>query len=117
MGEDLVTRCGIAHALADVQDDPREELRWDEAALAAALEATDEDAAAHGMAQGVTGLMPSLRLNLADVHRRLGAPDAARAHALEARAALAALEPNPYLEDIARSVDRILTGIGPDATP
>ena len=39
---DPVHQCAVAHALADVQDDIGEELRWDLAALDAAGDVTDE---------------------------------------------------------------------------
>jgi len=35
-GNDVVQRCAVAHHLADVQDDPRDELKWDLRALQAA---------------------------------------------------------------------------------
>ncbi|SFN02458.1 hypothetical protein SAMN05216207_1006165 [Pseudonocardia ammonioxydans] len=65
-------RCVLAHYAADVQDDPLEELRWDGRALAAADEVTDERVRAHHASLQIAGFYPSLHLNLADVHRRLG---------------------------------------------
>ena len=40
--DDAVERCAVAHHLADVQDDPRDELSWDLRALAAADALTPE---------------------------------------------------------------------------
>jgi hypothetical protein len=65
---DDTERCTIAHFLADLQEDPADELVWDERALAAAP--ADDP--------GVRAFFPSLLLNLADVHRRLGHFDTAR---------------------------------------
>src|SRR5690349_12798297 len=48
-------RCALAHAMADVQDDVADELLWDERALAAADELTDERVAAGGVPTGVAG--------------------------------------------------------------
>ena len=66
--------------MADVQDDVAEELRWDERALAAADGLTDERVAAGGVPAGVAGFYPSLHLNIAECHRRLGNPTQAREH-------------------------------------
>ena len=41
---DPMHRVGIAHSMADLQDDPAEELRWDQRALRAADELSDEHA-------------------------------------------------------------------------
>jgi len=109
---DPVTRCGIAHSLADVQDNPQAELEWDLRALASALRATDGDVGALGMTNGVAGLMPSLHLNLADVYRRLGQLEVGKGHALQARASLTVVEATPYFETIADAVDRVLTELG-----
>ena len=43
-GGDAFHRCVIAHFLADLQDDLRDELAWDERALAAVACVTDERA-------------------------------------------------------------------------
>ena len=43
-GGDAFHRCVIAHFLADLQDDLRDELVWDERALAAVAGVTDERA-------------------------------------------------------------------------
>ena len=77
-GEDAFHRCVIAHFLADLQDDVRDELMWDERALAAVAGVTDERAQEYHPSLQVRGFLPSLYLSLADDHRRLG--DAERAH-------------------------------------
>jgi hypothetical protein len=109
---DPVTKCGLAHSLADVQDSPQAELKWDLKALTSVLDASDSDVGALGMAQGVAGLMPSLHLNLADVYRRLGWLEVAKGHALQARRALASVEANPYFDTIADAIERVLTKVG-----
>ncbi|MGD2101785.1 MAG: hypothetical protein PVG83_06060 [Acidimicrobiia bacterium] len=109
---DPVTRCGLAHSLADVQDSPQAELKWDLRALTSVLSASDSEVGALGMAQGVAGLMPSLHLNLADVYRRLGWLEVAKGHALQARGSLAAVESNPYFDTIAEAIERVLTKAG-----
>src|SRR3712207_7984771 len=67
---DPLHRVTLAHFLADLQDDVRAELRWDERALAAAGDLTDERAQRYDAALRVRGLLPSLHLDLADCRRR-----------------------------------------------
>lgn len=100
-------RVAIAHQLADVQDDPLEELAWDERALAAAELLTDERVAAGGVATGAASLYPSLHLNLADVLLRLGRPDRAAHHVAAGRAALGALPDDGYRQLIVGGLDRV----------
>ena len=70
----------VAHHMADVQDDPREELTWDLRALEAAESVTDERAAAAGVNGPVAGFYPSLHLNLGEDYRKLGDCVEARRH-------------------------------------
>jgi hypothetical protein len=77
---DAFARCFLAHSLADVQDDPREELRWDVIALEAGEAVTEEQAAAREVPGGRRGLLPSLHLNLAESYLRVGDEDSARNH-------------------------------------
>lgn len=93
---DALHRCAIAHAMADVQDDVHEELVWDQRALAAANELSDERAAEAGVASPVAAFFPSLHLNLGDAYRRLGDLDRAREHLDLATAALDALPADGY---------------------
>ena len=85
---DPLHRVSIAHFLADLQDDVRAELRWDERALAAAGDLTDERAQRYDAALRVRGLLPSLHLNLADCLRRLGEASGARQHLAQAAASM-----------------------------
>jgi hypothetical protein len=89
-------RCVLAHFLADLQDDLRAELHWDELALAAVAEVTDERAREHDASLQVRGLLPSLYLSLADDHRRLGEPGRAREFLDRARSVSDALDDGPY---------------------
>jgi hypothetical protein len=77
---DTFHRCTLAHYLADLQDTAEAELLWDERALAAAADLTDERLQQVHPTLSVAGFLPSLHLNLADDHRRLGHSDLARAH-------------------------------------
>ena len=75
---DPLAECVLAHHLADLQDDPHEELRWDLISLAAADQVTDARAAAESLRGGRRGLYPSIHLNLAEDYLKLGDRDAAR---------------------------------------
>ncbi|WP_394618847.1 hypothetical protein JNUCC0626_07020 [Lentzea sp. JNUCC 0626] len=97
-GGDDFHRCVIAHFLADLQDGQRDELMWDERALAAVDGVSDERAQQFDQSLQVRGFLPSLYLSLAEDHRRLG--DAASAHEFleKAEAASDALGDDPYGE-------------------
>jgi hypothetical protein len=99
-GDDAFARCFLAHSLADVQDDPREELRWDLLALAAAADVTEERAAEQEVPGGRLGLYPSLHLNLAEDYVRLGDDEAARRHYLAGREHLHLLDEHEYGQSI-----------------
>lgn len=101
---DALHRCILAHHLADLQDTLDAELRWDERALAAVSEVTDERAQRHLPTLDVRALLPSLYLNLADCHRRLGHPGPAREHLGRAREHLDRLPDDPYGEMIRAAV-------------
>lgn len=99
--------CVLAHAMADVQDDVRQELLWDHRALAAADALTDERTAHAGVALPVAGLYPSLHLNLSDCYRKLGDLDRAREHLRHARAGIDALGDDEYGRLIRDGLDRL----------
>jgi len=109
---DPLHRCALAHAMADLQDDVREELRWDERALAAAHALSDERAVAGGVPGGVAGFYPSLHLNLAECHRRLGDAERAREHLALGRAALGALPDDGYGRMVRGGLDRLADRLG-----
>ncbi|MGY1604749.1 hypothetical protein [Geodermatophilus sp. SYSU D00815] len=93
---DPLLRCTLAHAMADVQVDVRDELLWDRRALAAAEQITEARAAAAGVTLPVAGLYPSLHLNLSECYRRLGDPDRAREHLQRARDTIDVLGDDGY---------------------
>lgn len=99
--------CVLAHAMADVQDDAREELRWDERALTAAGRLTDARVAESGVPLSVAALYPSLHLNLAECHRKLGDLDRAREHLRQAEARIGALGDDGYGTLIRGGLDRL----------
>ena len=110
-------RCAIAHTLADLQDDVHDELAWDLRALAAADALTDDRVAAGGVAVAVAGFYPSLHLNLADAHRRLGDHERAAHHVAAGTAALGALPDDDYRQMIADALARIASGLPTPAPP
>ena len=61
--------CTLAHAMADAQDDLREELLWDLRALSAADLLTDARMRQAGVGLPAGGLYPSLHLNLSECYR------------------------------------------------
>lgn len=104
---DAFHRCALAHSMADVQDDVADELLWDERALAAAESLTDDRLAEGGVAAGVAAFYPSLRLNLAECHRKLGDLTSARRHLEQGRAAVDALPDDGYGQLIRSGLDRL----------
>ncbi len=104
---DPLQRCGVAHSMADAQDDPHEELRWDLLALEAAHGVTDADTHQAGMASPAAAMFPSLHLNLADVHHRLGHLDQAATHLARGREAAGVLGDDPYGQMIRDAFDRL----------
>lgn len=93
---DPLHRCTLAHAMADMQDDVRAELMWDQRAMAAADQLTDARVAEAGLALPVAGLYPSLHLNLCECYRKLGDLDQAREHLQRARDTIGALGDDEY---------------------
>jgi hypothetical protein len=102
---DALHRCALAHSMADAQDDPREELRWDLLALDAAESVTDERARQAGVTGTVRGFYPSLHLNLGEVYRKLGDVEKATDHLVLGRAAVDALGDDGYGRMIAGGLD------------
>jgi tetratricopeptide (TPR) repeat protein len=104
---DALHRYALAHHMADVQDDVREELAWDLRALEAADSVTDERARQAGVASPVSGFYPSLHLNLGEVYRKLGDLDRAREHLQQGRAAVGSLGDDGYGQMIKGGLDRL----------
>lgn len=101
---DALHCCTLAHHLADLQDTTEAELAWDERALAAVSELTAERAQRYLPSLQVQAFLPSLYLNLADCHRRLGNTGPAREYLARAREHLAQLPDDPYGETIRAAV-------------
>jgi tetratricopeptide (TPR) repeat protein len=104
---DPLHRCVLAHAMADVQDDVRQELVWDQEALAAAELLTDARVAQAGVTLTVAGLYPSLHLNLGECYRKLGDLGRAREHLRQARAAIGTLGDDGYGRLIKGGLERL----------
>ncbi|MBB5084725.1 tetratricopeptide repeat protein [Nonomuraea endophytica] len=108
--------CVLAHAMADVQDDVRQELMWDLRALAAAGLLTDERVARAGVALPVAGLYPSLHLNLSECYRKLGDLENAREHLRRAQATIGALGDDGYAQLIKSGLERLTAQLDPPIT-
>ncbi|MDT7802722.1 MAG: hypothetical protein QOI78_6155 [Actinomycetota bacterium] len=115
-GGDDFHRCVIAHFLADLQDDQREELRWDERALAAVDGVSDERAQEYDGSLRVRGFMPSLYLSLADDHRRLGDATRAREFLEKARATADALKDDAYGGLVSGILDKVSRALAEGST-
>jgi len=114
---DALHRVATAHAMADVQDDPRDELAWDLAALQAADSVTDERAAQAGCPGPVAGFFPSLHLNLGEDHRKLGDLPAARRHLELGQAATHALGHDGYGTMTRAGLQRLATRLADERPP
>lgn len=93
---DPLHRCTLAHAMADVQVDVRDELVWDQRALAAADLITDVRATQAGLTLAVADLYPSLHLSVSECYRKLGDLARARAHLQQAQATIGGLGDDEY---------------------
>jgi hypothetical protein len=101
--DDYALRCIVAHYLADLQDDVRSELEWDQRALAAHEHVKDEELAPMGVPTAAA-FLPSLHLNLGDAWLRTGDPVRAQHHLSQARAAEAELGDGPYGDMIRKGI-------------
>jgi hypothetical protein len=104
---DPLHRCAVAHAMADLQDDPASELVWDLRALAAAQHISDRRASEAGMTASVASLYPSLHLNLGECYRKLGQPEPAAEHLRRGLAAADALPEDGYGRMVRGGLDRL----------
>jgi len=109
---DPLHRCALAHYMADVCDDPADELAWDLRALAAADSLTDERAQEYHATLAVRGFYPSLHLNLAEDYRKLGDHEAAKAQWELGRGTLGALGDDPYGQGIFEAYRALATRLG-----
>ncbi|MGQ4597352.1 hypothetical protein [Nocardia sp. R6R-6] len=87
---EVLYRCVIAHHLADLHEEAAEALCWDQRALAAVF------GPGVPLDEGLRGFLPSLYLNLADSHRRVGEFEVARMQLAIARGHLDVLAADAY---------------------
>jgi hypothetical protein len=106
-------RCTVAHHMADVQDDPGDELAWDLRALEAADSVTDEAAAAAGATGPAAAFYPSLHLNLGEDYRKLGNAAGAHRHLDLGRQAATFLGDDPYSSMIKAGLDGLAERLSP----
>ncbi|MGY1434148.1 hypothetical protein [Streptomyces reniochalinae] len=104
---DLFHRCTIAHYMADTQDEPADELVWDLRALAAADALKGDEVSWDQHQLAVRSLYPSLHLNIAAGHAKLGDESAARSALERARDKLDALPADAYGEGIRAAIERL----------
>jgi len=103
----------LAHFAADLQDDPHDELEWDRRALRVADGLTDERAREYHSSLQVRGFYPSLHLNLAADHVKVGDPESARHHLDEAEKGFVDLPPGDYADMIVGAVARLRSELAP----
>lgn len=114
---DLFHRCTIAHYLADTQESPAAELEWDQRALAAADALTQEWAAWGEHAVQVRSLYPSLYLNLATDHAKLGDGPSAWRELSRARSATGELSDDAYGKGVREAIRRLELRLAQDDDP
>lgn len=105
-------RCTIAHYMADTQDDPADELVWDLCALEAAQSLTEDHVSWGEDAVAVRTLYPSLHLNIAADHAKLGDTPAAHRALDRARRAAAELADDEYGRGIRAAINRLAARVG-----
>lgn len=113
---DPVSRCTIAHHLADLQESTEAELAWDLRALDAVGELTDERLAHVQENLRVRALLPSLHLNLADDYRRLSRQEPALKHLAAARRDLDELAQDAYGDLVRGGLDRVAAALAAGST-
>ncbi|NMD59713.1 UNVERIFIED_ORG: hypothetical protein FNL38_101262 [Nocardia globerula] len=107
VGTDPLHVVTLAHYMADVQDDPADELRWDLRALQAADSLTDARAQEHHSTLQVAGFYPSLHLNLAADYNKLGRVAEAHEHLTKAEDAAGTLTDDGYGRMIRGAIARL----------
>lgn len=112
LSDDAFHRCIIAHYMADLQEDARVELEWDRLALESASSGSPEsfDGKIPGVEYGA--FLPSLHLNLAASHERVGDRESAKQQAVLASQSLATLGATPLGELTRAAVQRLCERLG-----
>jgi hypothetical protein len=113
---DPLHRCTLAHFLADLYDDAADSLVWDERALEAADALDDARVQEHHASLQIRGFYPSLHLNLADDHRRLGDFGTAGEHLDAARRYADALSGDGYGAGVLGGIDNVAAAIAARST-
>jgi hypothetical protein len=98
-------RCLLAHYAADTEASPAEALIWNNRALAAAMELEPGMPGPIGFDRDA--MLPSLHLNCAEDHRRLGAYAEAATHVELGRSYCTALGDDGYGRLISGGLDRL----------
>ena len=114
---DPLCRCRLAHHMADLQDEPQEELTWDLRALEAAGLLTDARLRSVHPSLSVGALYPSLLLNVAEAYRKTGELGKARDYVGQAQNAVNVLPNTEYGGMIRTGIARLaarLESRGPD---
>jgi len=109
---DPLHRVTVAHHMADLQEDPHEELAWDLRALDAVDGVTDQRAADAGATGPVAAFYPSLHLNLGEDYRKIGDAEAARRHLELGQAAAGALPDDGYGQMIRGGLEGLAQRLG-----
>ena len=109
---DPLHRVTVAHHMADLQEDPHEELAWDLRALDAVDGVTDQRAADAGATGPVAAFYPSLHLNLGEDYRKIGDAESARRHLELGRAAAGALPDDGYGQLIRGGLEGLAQRLG-----
>lgn len=112
--DDFFHRCVLAHYMADLQRDPKDELQWDLLALEAALAASTESFDEHMPEVSRETFLPSLHLNLASSYERTHALELAKRHAALAVSAVDALPATPLGQTTRAAIRRISARLGVD---
>jgi len=99
--------CILAHYMADAQDDPEEELRWDGIALSIAEQSVGGGSLTAGNMLG--SLLPSLHLNVAAAYLRMDRTGECLEHVERARTAAQALPTDGYREFVGAAIEQLAT--------
>jgi hypothetical protein len=97
----------LAHQMADAQDDPEEELAWDLRALDSAHRCTDADVQRHYPQATLASFMPSLHINLAEDHFKVGDLAQSRAHLALAQSFAPHLGSDAYGDMLRHGIERM----------
>lgn len=102
----------LSHWLANLQDDPADELAWHLRAFNAVLRCTDADVDRHSPAMStVAEFMPSLHVSLAWAYFKLGEFTHAREHLARGRSFAHLLADDAYGQNVRSSIERLANGL------